>query len=285
MKTIKLIIFIIICVVILICVVSLIMPTPKQNTRSSSVRDTINLPLQSLTTSWKSNKDWRIVSDSIGKGYIEIINGNILKATYPKGSYNPSSRFHGGFQFNAQPKVFPSQQITLTYQVLFPIGFRWVKGGKLPGLWIGNMGANGGNHLPDGSSFRVMWRANGEAEAYLYLPRQPNKTFYEQKGYVYNGQFGESLWRGQFTFETNAWNNVTLYIKVNTPNEANGVIGLTINNISQHIDNVLWIKNNKQQNVNGVMMHTFFGGNDESWATPVEQNVYFKNFVVSNDIF
>lgn len=243
---------------------------------------TYSLPIDTLTRQWPSNKDWNIVSDSIGNKYIQIIGSNTLKATYPQGSYIPSSPNRGGFQFYAQPKTFPSQQITFSYRVMFPTGFDWVKGGKLPGVYIGNKEASGGNHLKDGSSFRVMWRAGGVAEAYVYLPQQPNQIIYQQPGYVYNGQYGESIWRGQFTFRTNIWNNVTLSLKVNTPNKADGVMSLTVNNITRLVDGVLWIISKKQQTVNGLMMHTFFGGNDASWATPLEQNIYFRNFIVSN---
>lgn len=271
---------IIISVVMAICITSIVVQTRVE----PSFEGTSSLPLHSLTRKWPSNKDWNIVADSIGKTYIQVTDGKTLKVTYPAGSYNPSSPHRGGFQFYAQPKVFPAQQITFSYRVMFPSGFNWVKGGKLPGLWIGNMGANGGNHLQDGSSFRLMWRKAGEVEAYLYVPKQPNQTFYQQPGYVYNDEYGESLWRGEFMFRTNSWNNVTLFLQMNTPNNANGVIRLTINNATQEFTNMLWMQGTKQQTVNGLMMHTFFGGNDASWATPVEQNVYFRNFVVSNSV-
>lgn len=277
----KWVILAVLSVIFIVSITSIIVDRTK--TKQKYV-GTLSLPLGTLTWRWPRNKDWKIISDTIGRHHIQIINGNILKATYPEGSYIPSSPFSGGFQFYAQPKVFPSQSIRFSYKVMFPSGFNWVKGGKLPGLWIGNMGANGGNHLQDGSSFRIMWRSGGAAEAYLYLPRQPNSTFYEQNGYVYNDQYGESLWRNQYIFQTNVWNNITLFIKVNTPNEANGIISLTINNVTQHMVGVLWIKNNKQQFVNGLMMHSFFGGNDGTWATPTQQYILFKDFQVSNKI-
>lgn len=277
----KWIVVLMLSVVLIVCITSIVV---KNTTKSTKFVGTILLPMQTLVKKWHSNKDWNIVEDNVGNRYMQVINGNVLKATYPVGSYIPSSTFRGGYQFYAQPKVFPSQHVSFSYQVLFPSSFTWVKGGKLPGVWIGNRGANGGNHLQDGSSFRIMWRAGGAAEAYLYLPRQPNTTFYEQKGYIYNDQYGESLWRGYLTFELGIWNNVTLFVKVNTPNKTNGIIRLTINNITQEVNNVVWINSNKQQAVNGLMMHTFFGGNDATWATPTEQNVYFKNFVVSNTI-
>lgn len=269
----------IISIVLLICIISIVLPL---TTEPKQFAGNYSLPLDTLTRQWPSNKNWNIVSDSVGNKYMQVIGSNTLKVTYPQGSYIPSSPNRGGFQFYARPKTFPSQQITFTYRVMFPTGFDWVKGGKLPGLWIGNMGASGGKHMKDGSSFRVMWREGGAAEAYVYLPRQPNITMYQQPGYINNGPYGESLWRGQFAFRTDVWNNITLLLKVNTPGKADGIIALTINNITQRTDGVLWIDDKKQYKVSGLMMHTFFGGSDASWATPMEQNIYFRNFRVSN---
>jgi hypothetical protein len=272
----------IIVVIIVISVVS---------TQSRLLRNTKPVPLpqvnilylrlENLTNQWPSNPDWNIVDDNIGRNYINVVN-NTLMATYPKGSYIPSSPVRGGFQFYAQPKIFPTREITFSYKLMIPRNFTWVKGGKLPGLWMGNIGANGGNHLQNGSSFRLMWRANGAVEAYLYIPKQSKKSFYKQPGYVYNDESGESLWRGLFTFQVNIWNKITLVAKMNKPQKADGSISLTINNIKRKFDGIIWMNSPSQQYINGLMMHTFFGGGDTSWATPREQSVSFKDFQVSN---
>jgi hypothetical protein len=273
----------IIVVIIVICAVS---------TQSRHIRNTIpvplprvnyslSLPISNLTNRWPSNPDWNIVDDNVGNNYINVVN-NTLLVTYPKRSYIPSSPVRGGFQFYAQPKIFPTREITFSYKLMIPRNFTWVKGGKLPGIWMGNMGANGGNHFQDGSSFRLMWRANGAAEAYLYIPKQSKQSFYKQPGYVYNNESGESLWRGLFKFQVNIWNTVTLVAKMNNPNKADGSISLTINNIMRKFDGFIWINSPSKQYINGLMMHTFFGGSDTSWSTPMEQSVYFKDFQVSN---
>jgi hypothetical protein len=274
--------------IILVVLVGIIITTTIRE-RKNSVKTqptkyvgTVYLPIKNLKKKWPTNKDWHIVADTLGVKYVQTVNETVLKTIYPKGSYIPSSRSKGGFQFYAQPKTFPTRQIQFSYQIMFPIDFDWLKGGKLPGLWIGNIGANGGNNLQDGSSFRVMWRAGGLAEAYLYVPKQLNTTFYEQPGYFDNDLYGASLWRGVFTFEREVWNNVTLTVKMNTQNNVDGAIGFGINNSTRWMYGFLWMKSTKQVFINGLMMHTFFGGNDATWAPLVEQHVYFKNFVVSN---
>lgn len=242
----------------------------------------LSLPVKNLTTKWPNSPEWHIVSDNLGDRFMKVVNGDTLMATYPKGSYIPSSPSQGGFQFYAQPNMFPATHIAFSYQVMFPRNFNWVKGGKLPGIWIGNMGANGGNHLNNGASFRVMWRANGVAEAYLYIPTQTTKELYNQPGYVYNDQHGDSLWRGQFKFQTSTWNMVTLTAKINTIGSADGTLGLTINNDARTLSSIIWANTATHQYINGLMMHSFFGGNDTTWASPIEQNIYFKDFKISN---
>ncbi len=51
------------------------------------------------------------------------------------------------------------------------------------------------------------------------------------------------------------------------------------------MDGILWTNNiSTMKYINGLMMHTFFGGNDITWATPVEQSIMFKDFQTSNNI-
>lgn len=277
-----------ICVVIIIISVSVSISKANRSSKDAPLLEptnfqgTLNLSVENLTKKRKKS-EWHIVSDNIGTKHMKVI-GDTLMVTYPNGSYIPSSPKKGGIQFYAQPKVFPSSHITFGYKVFFPDNFNWVKGGKLPGIWIGDIGANGGNHIQNGASFRVMWRTNGSAEAYIYLPKQPNKAIYNQPGYVYNDGYGESLWRDEFLLQTNVWNLITLTAKMNTLGYTNGALGLAVNDKKKDLDGIIWMNTNAttQQYINGIMMHTFFGGNDISWATPMEQKIFFKDFVVSN---
>jgi hypothetical protein len=204
--------------------------------------------------------------------------GNVMVAIYPQGSYIPSGDIKGGFNFYAQPTVFPRTSATLKYSVWFPNDFDWVKGGKLPGLWIGQIGASGGHHIHNGYSCRIMWRTNGQAESYLYVPQQLTK-FYNKTIHVNNNDFGDSLWRGVFQFHKSSWNNISIGIKLNDIGANNGLLSIAINNVSMSYGDMIWREENLM--INGLMMHTFFGGNDPSWATPKVQQVRFKDFVVT----
>jgi hypothetical protein len=59
----------------------------------------------------------------------------------------------------------------------------------------------------------------------------------------------------------------------------NGLLSIAINNVSMSYGDMIWREENLM--INGLMMHTFFGGNDPSWATPKVQQVRFKDFVVT----
>ncbi|KAF9423458.1 hypothetical protein BGZ94_008282 [Podila epigama] len=104
----------------------------------------------------------------------------ILRSLYPKRSYARSKDVHSAFIATPLPvQAFGGSQsryIRLEYQMLFQPGFKWVKGGKLPGILAGsekgcNAGCSGGGSAENCFSTRMMWRANGEGEMYLYAAK------------------------------------------------------------------------------------------------------------------
>jgi hypothetical protein len=255
--------------------------TVKKNTNSIEENNTISnvqLSTSNLIKEWNASKSWNIVDDTLGKINMQDVNST-LKVRFPNNSYIPSAPIKGGMQFYCQPIIFPTKAVVFRYKVMFPKNFDWVKGGKLPGLWFGDIGANGGNHIDAGSSFRLMWRADGEAEAYVYLPKTQLNSYYSMPGYHGNDVFGDSVWRGVFKFETGVWNEVELYAKVNNEMDYSDHIGLTINNVTMLYTQLMW--SNSTTLINGLMMHTFFGGNDKTWATPKDQEISFKDIEVS----
>lgn len=93
----------------------------------------------------------------------------VLRVTYPAGSYNPADNPQGGIGFYAEPFTLhkEAKTVVLEYQVYFPKKFDFVKGdftyislelqqrstliqlsfslgGKLPGLYGGHEGCSGG---------------------------------------------------------------------------------------------------------------------------------------------
>ncbi|KAF9371510.1 hypothetical protein CPB97_001913 [Podila verticillata] len=104
----------------------------------------------------------------------------ILRSLYPAHSYSHSNDPHASFVSTPLTKQAfggpQSRYVRLEYQMLFQPGFQWVKGGKLPGILSGseqgcNAGCSGGGSAENCFSTRMMWRANGEGELYLYAAK------------------------------------------------------------------------------------------------------------------
>ena len=276
----------------------------------------IVLPLYLLNTLEKGLSDWNIIRVAFGKGKNnhEIINGTVLRVHYPKGSYSPSKLPVGGIGFYSNPdEINMATEVLLKYQVKFDKTFDPVLGGKLPGLFI-NTGANttggsGGKHT-DNASCRIAWRANFSAEAYLYLPtfntdvvrrqgtfntdvvrRQGtfNTTSNQTQSQEYNslviknGEYGDSLWRNKLRFDPDNWNDVSIQLRLNNVKDnipiQDGLLQVTINNITQKFDKIIWRTDTKHF-INTIIFETFFGGSSPKTATPHDTWTYFQNVQV-----
>ncbi|KAG9126077.1 hypothetical protein FRC07_005002 [Ceratobasidium sp. 392] len=224
--------------------------------------------------------------------------GPVLRVTYPAGSF--SNQTGGGAQFiQLWNTTSNMQSVILSYEVAFDSNFDFVKGGKLPGLRGGpdTLGCSGGRQ-PSGDdcfSTRLMWRTAGSGEIYGYL--RPVNGICDTRNTRCNDDFGISLNRGQssftialartdgrssgsFAFQAGNWNRITMVVRLNTPgNVANGQLQLFYNDllaISQ--SGIQFRTSDSIQSVSGLFFSTFFGGEDSSWASPVEQHTYFRNF-------
>lgn len=97
-------------------------------------------------------------------------NSSVLQVVYPAWSANPAGKPSGGVDFYASPlDLAEARSVTLSYCVFFPVDFKWVKGGKLPGLYGGHVGCSGGHSARTCFSTRLMWRAHGIGELYLVI--------------------------------------------------------------------------------------------------------------------
>ena len=213
--------------------------------------------------------------------------GYVLKVNYPVGSYKPSAEIAGGMGADCSPQgIFPARSVRLSYEVFFPSDFNPVKGGKLPGFFLGPSGANGGRHVINEASCRIMWRRNNArvdgtfmAEAYVYAASTQHPSFYQIPGIVVAPIDGTSLWRGLVNFNKGEWNKIDILLTANTVTsgipDANGYLNLTINKVSKSFDKMIFTATASP--VTGVNFVTFFGGSEDSWATPVPTSTYFKN--------
>ncbi len=194
--------------------------------------------------------------------------GGVLRVSYPAGSFSPGrSEVRGGAGFELRHGS--ARAACLAYKVRFPPGFDFVKGGKLPGLFSGD--APRGCIADDtvsGFSSRLMWRAGGAGELYLYAPGRETAC-------------GQSLGRGTWTFTPGAWTAIVERVAVNTPGAADGSIQVWVDGHLAVDASGLRLATVPAPTVDGLLFATFFGGSDASWATPRDQTVDFADVTLT----
>ncbi|MHA6629598.1 polysaccharide lyase [Pseudonocardia sichuanensis] len=191
--------------------------------------------------------------------------GTLLRASYPEGSASRGTDGPDGGLQAYMELPSPVDVLDLTYQVRFPEGFDFVKGGKLPGLYGGT--ENSGGDVPDGTdglSTRYMWRTGGEGEVYAYLPSSE--------------EHGTSLGRGCWTFTPGDWTTMRQRVQLNTPGTSDGRITVWQDERLVLDRGGLDFRSTDQLRIDGVFFSTFFGGDDSSWASPVDQHADFAAF-------
>lgn len=198
----------------------------------------------------------------------------VLRVRYPAGSASPTLTREtgapgGGAQAYLRLGEGMLQEAWLSYRVRFPADFRFVRGGKLPGLYSGR--ATSGGHIPegdDGFSTRLMWRDDGAGEVYAYLPT--------------SSEHGTSLGRGDWTWPRDRWVRVVQRLRLNDVGTSDGVVEIWIDGTRVAHHEGLLLRTSPRVRVEGVFFSTFFGGSDPSWATPVDQSAEFADFEVGS---
>jgi len=191
-----------------------------------------------------------------------------LVAVFPKNIYGNET---SGFSFGS--RLEPGLSKTISYEVMFPHNFDFVKGGKLPGL-CGGRNASGGNRASgtNGFSARLMWRKGGRLVSYVYHMGQADN---------YGDDFQWSYKNGtSISIERGVWHQIKMTVKVNELGKTNG-------RIEGHFDGVIAFNGENfafrtapQIQVDRLCFNTFFGGDDASWAPSKDERLYIRNLVV-----
>lgn len=214
---------------------------------------------------------------SFGLGNLEVLHDpsgpfpTFLRVHYPAGSASPTvTKSHDAPVGGAQLYLYrnglaPTDAADLRYDVRFPVGFDFVKGGKLPGLFGGRV--NNGRHIPDGTnglSTRYMWRAGGDGEVYAYLPTSK--------------AHGTSLGRGNWRFTPGTWHRIEQRVELNHPSKADGRVQVWFDGRQVLDQRGLEFRTVAELQIDGLFFSTFFGGSDPSWASPAATHVDFADF-------
>jgi hypothetical protein len=185
-------------------------------------------------------------------------------------------------------------------------------------VWMGTCGASGGQHQSQGGSVRCMWRAGGVAVLYVYLPthlctqerggagRSGDKggtggrnggtqeaalsralagvqhATYREACHC-TGTAGHDLFRAATPHPARlipgACNTVCIGVRLNAPGRDDGVLAMSVNGTTHRLDHVRF-RAHGDLRVEGLLVHTWFGGGTNEWAPPSPQRLAFHGFRV-----
>jgi hypothetical protein len=269
---------------------------------SDSTHERSNIRIdENMVRNNKLNRNfWRFTQRPKGV----IVKDGILRVKIRKGKAGGES----GGSFKAQLKdLFPSEYVKLEYEVKFGNNFQWVHGGKLPGVCFAdsNSGcATGSKWQRNAGSFRLMWRADGQAIGYAYLAltgpgdnagriavqkQGRNSGLKEAVSFSEKSKSGLNLWYKSgrkdeaLWFKKQHWNRVTIELRMNNIGRQDGFISVTVNGHQNIIKNVVFRENRKVK-FNLLNFVSFFGGSPNKpgkWASKEDTYVDFKNLEIT----
>lgn len=228
------------------------------------------------------------------------------EALYKKGEIHPK-----GSSLNADlvPKeFFPSEQVRFSFKIMFDENFPWGSdrkkvGGKIIGFFIGQGKASGGNYTKTASTFRLTWSFNGGVGPYLYpqvknphvkggsggkdiswadldQSKEVQAVSYVAAGiHMFYPKKKENIENWDLKFKKGVWNDVEMYIKLNTPGKQDGILSLTINGVNKRLDSVRYRNDNAK--IERVEISTFFGGGTKDYAPPADTRAWYADFAFS----
>lgn len=228
------------------------------------------------------------------------------EVTYPAGTRGGGN----GSNMNAMlapTAFFPSEQCRFSFKMFFEPNFPWSprtmkkSAGKILGFFIGSGDASGGNYSTTGASFRVTWSWNGGVAPYLYP--QVRKAHGSDDGNISWTDLDQSaelqnlstVAKGVHVFYPRAdredpaawdmrlmegrWNDIEMFIKLNTPGQKNGILELKVNGVTKRLNTVRYRYDSSK--IQGVKVHTFFGGSTMDYAPFRTCKTWYADFAFS----
>lgn len=157
-----------------------------------------------------------------------------------------------------------SEQAELEFAVQFCPGFDFARGGKLHGLGPQQPVAGGNPVEPERWSARLMWRANGTLQTYVYHQDQP-------------GRYGDTKTAPDFQFQSGQYYQVKVRVTLNSAADlADGSMQVYVNN-QQLIDHQALRFRSEMSDASQIhqfLFSTFHGGSSPEWAPRDESGQY-----------
>jgi len=200
---------------------------------------------------------------------VEIEGEHVLQVNFIKEKLGPTD---GGVSWRYRfEKSF--DEFTAEYKVMLDKDFKYVRGGKLPGLCGGSNPRGGTSNITavEGFSARVMWRELGLLEQYVYyIDQDPKKKW--GTDFPWKKKDGTQAY-----IATGLWYTIRTYVKINTPGLEDGKIITWID--GEEVLNIdLRFRKDASFAIDSFQFVTYFGGNDETWFPEKDEKIYFKDF-------
>lgn len=166
-------------------------------------------------------------------------------------------------------------EATLNYSVKFSDSFNFVIGGKLLGLVPDKKIAGGQTMQPDGWSARANFKKNGGVASYIYHQNKSKK-------------WGDGITYSQPVFTPGAYNNVSIYLKLNKPADKNNgkfEIWVDGNLVIRH-DTIQFRKEIGDHTlISAFYFSTFHGGSTEKYAPKNKDGAFTNEYAWFDDIY
>ncbi len=223
---------------------------------------------------WRADWPGCLYEDGVKEGHLSVVHTNsgpAYRVEYAVGEIGPE---RGGVGWRYP--INGSNSAELCYTLKFSRDFDWVKGGKLPGLCGGPESVTGGNPAngKNGFSVRLMWRAEGRGEAYVYHMHQPT-------------EYGESFpFPSDFRFPTAEELRIRMRVLLNTPGQHDGRLDVWIrlpHAVSEtHVvaRSAMEWRSDPNVFVDGLLFETFHGGGDKTWSPRRPSTTTFSDIYV-----
>jgi hypothetical protein len=201
-----------------------------------------------------------------------------------------------GGMFTANPlKKFPTEEAQLEFDVFLPDNFPLkpeanidIVAGKFWGFCLGKQFkdcATGGNYSSTAGSVRITFNAEKSlvATVYVYPTASSSNDAWGNQGSEYK-KYGDAGSKGHKLFlgKGNAmplrhgWNSISLYVKLNTPKEKNGVIRATVNGVTNQVSDAV-LRNDGAVMLNNLKGNVFIGGSGKAFEFDRDVEVSIKN--------
>ena len=238
--------------------------------------------------------DTRALQATGGIAPIKTIGGKeVFQVTFEAGKRGP-----GGSDTNMKfspSGYFPSDSCRISFRIKFDDSWVWTESpghnvsGKLGGFKIGSGDSSGSKYSTTGASYRLTFKQDKAAVAYLYPQVKQNfsgsiswnqldlSPELQKQSYIAAGvHVFHPNRQTDALFKSGEWNAVEMYLKLNTPGRHDGIMEMVVNGVRQRLDKVRYRYDDAK--IENFDIGAFFGGGDNSYAPPKTTRAWYTDF-------